>query len=529
MALVDALLPYLEEEERRKRMLAASEESTPVATPEFARALIGKGPKPPVKPAPGVTPPPPPEAITEEPPTLRSRNYAVPEPALGASPVMTPEGEAGLEAASVNPEPNLQMPDFSGATAGPVTGGKADAYDQYMIENQRLHGTAEHKGWGNRFKHALQGAGIGALQSIGDAWKSSGGRGTFADLLGAGAGGAAGGGAAGAYSPKSIDSLYNRLYVEPEAQRQAEKARISQKEAVEQKKDELGLQKLAQDIEAAKVDLANAPDEAERKRQELKIKQKMLELDERRIVVSERPDYGYSAETGRSWNKTTGVGKQDLPPMPSTSTAGQPHYYPGSTDMQRVRQIAEEEIKALPNNAGNVEWIAQTSADGDPGGVERKLAGMFLGDANLAKQTLEEWKNYQKPAAPLTRPPSTASPEEQAAYQEKVKASVAGGDSADRARRAEVAKYVEEARKQLLDEKRRGAELNYRRMVEERVQQFLQRNYTGGATPPTGGNDRTQGSLPGYGKGKGKATGKKNLGTEDERAYDPDYGKIGLK
>jgi len=513
-------------------MLAASEESTPAATPEFARALIGKGPKPPVKPAPGVAPPPPPEAIVEEPPTLRSRNYAVPEPALPTSPVMTPEGEAATAAASVNPEPNLQMPDFSGATAGPVTGGKADPYDQYMIENQRLHGTAEHKGWGNRFKHALQGAGIGALQSIGDAWKSSGGRGTFADLLGAGAGGAAGGGAAGAYSPKSIDSLYNRLYVEPEAQRQAEKARISQKEAVEQKKDELGLQKLAQDIEAAKVDLANAPDEAERKRQELKIKQKGLELDERRVAVSERadPDWHYEQTTGERWNSRTGAVEKVRDPYPKAPTGG-PNYYPGSTDLQRVKTLLEDEYRADPSGAGNVEQIATHSSDpkNDPGGIKRMLVATAQAPTpEAADQLLGMWKDALRPLVRPPKPPPGASAEQQAAYDAE-DTRVRGILSSDQslrdwnAQKEHALKAIAVAQAALKEEKKRGAQVSFDRTIMERLQEFLQRNYggtpAGGGTPPaTGGGNRTQGTLPGYPKATGSKTGsKKNLGTDDER------------
>src|SRR4249919_1656696 len=179
MALVDALAPYLMEEERRKQELAAQQDAP--LTAEFARALIGRAPKPPVKPQDPSLPVP--EPIAAEPPTLRPSapnrdpNYEIPDPAAAGLPVEPRMETPEVPVPSYTPEPNLQMPDLSTAAQGQVTGGRTDPYDQYMIEHQRLHGAQEHKGFGNRLKHALQGMGVGALSSIGDAWKNSGGRG----------------------------------------------------------------------------------------------------------------------------------------------------------------------------------------------------------------------------------------------------------------------------------------------------------------------------------------------------------------
>jgi len=148
-----------------------------------------------------------------------------------------PQATAAAKGAGVSASGGAPGIDLTGFTVE-----EGDAGDAYREKYSRKHverfpdgtpvpgGTGkakEHTGWG-RFFHALQGAGLGFLQAVGSADPRD------PNMLGRALGGLIGGGATSAWNPENADNLYNRVLVEPGAERERAKQLVNMKIKMEQ-------------------------------------------------------------------------------------------------------------------------------------------------------------------------------------------------------------------------------------------------------------------------------------------------------
>jgi hypothetical protein len=127
---------------------------------------------------------------------------------------------------------------YANTTQGESRSRYYDAGKQYSYENDLTHPDEKHKGFWNRLLHGLQGAGMGALASMGQ--NQPGQEASLGRILG----GAALGGLVGGVKPATADDMYNRMMVEPEAQRQLQKQMIQRGVEFERQKQDLTLEQL---------------------------------------------------------------------------------------------------------------------------------------------------------------------------------------------------------------------------------------------------------------------------------------------
>jgi hypothetical protein len=461
MALVDAIMPYLQEEERKRKEAemmrpGATVEPAPAAEPLPALSeMTGVAAAPAATEAPVSLP-----VIPPSRPTLTTPAYPPPTWMPGSGkpkPQILPEVEeskVALSLAGINPaakgDPVLANVEKPGM-----------AHSMYMTGSREMqHGIdpEKHKGFGNRFKHALQGAGIGALTSIGDAWKNSGGRGSFQDLLGAGIGGAGAGGGLSAYNPKYADKLYDKLLLQPEIDREVEKDRINQAEAIKLKAGELGLDKLRADIASSQAELADMPEARQRLRDQNDLAKRRADLEERKFKYEqEGMDVTIDPERGIMYDRRTGKVLETFEPKRLTGRGSSTDLGYGSEGLNRYAKQVEDTLRSK----FNTESIAQRSMEGDKGGLLRHLIAVSGGDpankqdVERAEQMLNKWKTeYQNPDV-------TTMPSKQA---------------------ENVMKAIAEAQKRFHDEKFQGAEDDLKRRVQAEIDRIQ-----GGAGSASGG------------------------------------------
>lgn len=399
MALVDAILPYLEEEERKKKEAAlqsgvtTSAAEDPIATlpPESAPGNVSPygGPRtdPGLPTGSAAKLPPAPLEVTPPgfrrpnlPPRPIERETAVPLSLAGVRP------PPGAEAGSEFPMPESEAP--------------SGAHSMYMERSRVMkHGQdpGAHKGFGNRIKHALQGAGIGALVSIGDAWRNSGGKAQIGDLLGGGIGGAAAGGGFSTWKPQTADELYDRLLLQPEIDREDEKSRIAKKEAIELKRGELGIDALASEIAKNKAELEEMPAVRQRIAEAHEISKGKHKLEQEKWAHEQKEKHAIiDQERGLVIDQRTGDIIREIGPSErKTGTGTAPDFGPGGTARDRYRKQVEDTIRSKENP----DLMAIDSVKGDPSGTQRHLATL-VGDDATAADIMTAWKGYQKRVEP---------------------------------------------------------------------------------------------------------------------------------
>lgn len=232
-------------------------------------------------------------------------------PAKGAAPATA---QAGQSVTDILSETRQSLADLMGGGSG-----ESDAGEAYRKEHSRRHverfpdgtpvtgGTGkaeEHKGFWNRFKHALQGMGLGALSAIGSMDPND------PNPLGRALGGLIGGGVTGGWNPENADRLYNKVLVEPEAERARAKQLVNMKVKMEQEEHSGKIQdreSLARSREAT-IAQNKAAQELNLRKQEWdeKIESERIKVDRERIAAQEREAGATARARERDWSVPPG-------------------------------------------------------------------------------------------------------------------------------------------------------------------------------------------------------------------------------
>lgn len=234
------------------------------------------------------------------------------------------------------------------ADVGQARRGISGIYDDYMAQHGMTHGDEKHKGFWNRFKHVLQGAGMGAML---------GGQGGVGGILGGAITGAVGGGV----RPKYVDSAYNNVFVRPQANQAMQRAAVQQKVEAEQAKSNADIANIYSQI----GDRTSAAARGDRETN-LKIFDAIQKGDlQRAQILKAEADARYSDARARTAGQT-----------PS-----------GPMDDKAINDFLNERDQNTP------EGIAQTYVTGDPQGWQKYAiqdqtigqAGVDMANATFAK------------------------------------------------------------------------------------------------------------------------------------------------
>jgi hypothetical protein len=239
---------------------------------------------------------------------------------------------------------------------------EADAGEAYRKQHYRQHverfpdgtpvitGTGtpdEHKGFWNRFKHALQGMGLGAMQAMSTADPRD------PNALMRALGGAIGGGATAGWNPENADRLYNRVLVDPEADRQRQKQLINQKIQMEKEEHQGKLldQESLRQARAAQTSQGQAQTDINRRRIDLdeRLDPEKIKVERERIAAQERERAATTAVARSNWS---------VPPG---------HTYKDEQGNIRIAQMTPDQLNTAKGTGSNTQqWSNYVANVGTP-------------------------------------------------------------------------------------------------------------------------------------------------------------------